>query len=236
MCMSYSGRCLLSNYMANRDANRGDCAQPCRWNYTLMEEKRPGEHYPIYEDERGTYIFNSKDLCLIDRIPQLISAGVDSLKIEGRMKSLYYVASVVRTYRLAIDEYVEKGSYDQEFYRKELTKVSHRDYTEGFAFDKPSEKDHNYDTTSYIRDYDFVAMVTDYNASTQTATLQVRNKISEGDVVEILSPQHSGASFSIQNLRNEEGESIPNAPHPQQKVFIQSDKPLTPWDLIRKKR
>ncbi|MBF7095766.1 peptidase U32 family protein [Alkalibacter mobilis] len=236
MCMSYSGRCLLSNYMANRDANRGDCAQPCRWNYTLMEEKRPGEHFPIYEDERGTYIFNSKDLCMIHRIPELVGAGIDSFKIEGRMKSLYYVATVVGVYRRAIDAYFEdpKGYVFNPEWFEELQKVSHRGYTEGFAFEKPGFTEHNYSTSSYTRNYDFTGSVLGYDDQTKLAKIEVRNKTFSGETLELMSPGKAPREFVVSKIIDEEGNEVENAPHPKQIIYVPMEEKPTQWDLLRR--
>jgi putative protease len=236
MCMSYSGRCLLSNYMANRDANRGDCAQPCRWNYTLMEEKRPGEHFPVYEDSRGTYIFNSKDLCMIKRIPELIGAGIDSFKIEGRMKSLYYVATVVGVYRRAIDAYFndpEGYSFNPEWF-EELQKVSHRGYTEGFAFEKPGQEEHNYSTSSYTRNYDFTGSILDYDKDKKLAKIEVRNKIFSGETMELMSPGKEPKEFIISQIIDEEGNTLEDAPHPKQIIYVPCEEEATKWDLLRR--
>ncbi|SHE28311.1 peptidase U32 family protein [Alkalibacter saccharofermentans] len=236
MCMSYSGRCLLSNYMANRDANRGDCAQPCRWNYTLMEEKRQGEHFPVYEDARGTYIFNSKDLCMIKRIPELVGAGIDSFKIEGRMKSLYYVATVVGVYRRAIDAYFndpEGYSFNPEWF-EEVQKVSHRGYTEGFAFEKPGQEEHNYSTSSYIRNYDFTGSVLGYDKEKKLAKIEVRNKIFSGETMEIMSPGKEPREFIINQIIDEEGSTLEDAPHPKQIIYVPCEEETTKWDLLRR--
>lgn len=236
MCMSYSGRCLLSNYMAGRDANRGDCAQPCRWNYSLMEEKRPGEHYPIEEDERGTYIFNAKDLCLIQRIPELVQAGVDSFKIEGRMKSLFYVSTVTGVYRQAIDAYYkdpEHYTFDP-LWLEELQKISHRGYTEGFAFEKPGSDAHHYNTSTYTRDYDFVGSIQGYDEEEKVALVEVRNKMVVGDELEWMSPGKSPKTVTIRSITDEEGTAMEAAPHPKQIVRIPMEGTPTPWDLLRK--
>ncbi len=236
MCISYSGRCLLSNYMAGRDANKGECAQPCRWKYALVEEKRPGIYYPLVEDAMGSYIFNSQDLCLIHHLPALLEAGVSSLKIEGRMKSIHYVATVVNAYRRALDEYYRDPrnySFDPAWY-EEITKVSHRDYTTGFLFGKPDEKDHNYGTSSYLRDYDFVGLVLDYDKGTGWATVEQRNNFGVGDVLEFFGPSLEVFSQSLTELQDEEGEGIDVAPHPQQIVRMPVDEPVSKWDLIRR--
>ena len=199
MCISYSGRCLLSNFMAGRDANRGECAHPCRWNYSLMEEKRPGEFYPVIEDERGSYVFNSKDLCMIEHIPDLIDAGLDSLKIEGRIKSIFYVATVVGAYRKAIDAYYENRS-DYKFnpdWLDEVGKASHRLFTTGFYYNKPKENEQNYETSQYIRDYTFVGLVKVYDSATGFAEVEQRNKISIGDEIEVFGP---GLEYFIQTV------------------------------------
>jgi len=216
MCISYSGRCLLSSYMAARDSNRGSCAQSCRWRYSLMEEKRPGEYFPIEEDSKGTYIMNSKDLSMLDNIPELMEAGISSLKIEGRNKSEYYVAIIVNAYRKAIDLYYS----DPENYqlptvlKEELYKVSHREYYTGFFFNEPKEDGIIYNTNNHIREYDVVAIVYDYDEGTQIATCKQRNKFVLGDTVEILSSNSVGESFIIEKLFNEEGIDIESCPHP----------------------
>jgi len=238
MCISYSGRCLLSNYMAGRDANRGDCAQACRWKYYLMEEKRPGEYFPIFEDEKGTYIFNSKDLCMIEYIPEMVKAGIRSFKIEGRVKSSYYVATVLRSYRMAIDEYLK----DPENYRfkpewlDEIKKASHRDFTTGFYFRKPTKDDQVYTSSTYIRGYDFVGLVLDYNPNTKFATVEQRNRMYLGDEVEVFGPGKDFFTQKINIMLDEEGNEIDVAPHPQQIVRIKMERDVEPWDIIRKSR
>ncbi|SDY46693.1 putative protease [Proteiniborus ethanoligenes] len=238
MCISYSGRCLLSNYMANRDANRGECAQSCRWKYHLVEEKRPNEYYPIYEDEKGTYIFNSKDLCMIEHMPELIDAGVKSFKIEGRMKSPYYVATIVRSYRMAIDAYLaDKANYSyDEKWLEEIKKASHRDHTTGFYFSKPSGDEQLYTSSSYIRDYDFVGLVLDYDKDTGVATVEQRNRIFVGDEVEVFGPNKDYFNQIVEKMWNSEDSEIDVAPHAQQIIKIKMDKPVEAWDIIRKPR
>lgn len=238
MCISYSGRCLLSNYMANRDANRGECAQPCRWKYNLVEEKRPGEFYPIYEDEKGTYIYNSKDLCMIEHIPELINSGIKSFKIEGRMKSPYYVATIVRSYRMAIDAYFseqENYKYNQKWLQ-EIKKASHRDHTTGFFFGKPTGDEQLYTSSSYIRTYDFVGLVLDYNEGTGIASIEQRNRIFVGDEIEVFGPNKEHFNQVIEKMWDKEGNEIEVAPHAQQIIEIKMDKPVTTWDIIRKPR
>mgnify|MGYP000125131977 CR=1 FL=1 len=188
MCMSYSGRCLISNYMTGRDANMGDCAQPCRYKYHVVEEKRPGEYFPIEEHEEGTFLFNSKDLCMIEHLPQVIDSRILSLKIEGRVKSSYYVATVIRSYRMALDAYLaDPGNYKYNpAWLDEIKKVSHRDFTTGFFFKKPGTEDHVYTHSSYIRGYDFVGMVLDYDRETGIATVEQRNRMFVGDEIEVM--------------------------------------------------
>lgn len=190
MCISYSGRCLLSNYMVGRDANRGECAHPCRYKYYLVEEKRPGQYIPIEEDERGTHIFNSKDMCMLEYIPELIQSGIKSFKIEGRMKSAYYVATVVRAYRMAIDSYMQnKESYSlKKEWLDEVNKASHREFGTGFFFSKPDSSGQVYETSAYVRDFAFVGMVLDYDAQMGIATIEQRNKMVLGDTIEIIGP------------------------------------------------
>jgi putative protease len=238
MCISYSGRCLLSNYMAGRDANRGECAHPCRWKYYLVEEKRPGEYVPVFEDEKGTYFFNSKDLCMINHIPELIDSGLSSLKIEGRMKSIYYVANTVRVYRKAIDEYYkspESYKFDPQWI-DELSKVSHREFTTGFYLDKPTEKDQLYFSSSYIREYDFIGIVLDYDEKTGLATIEQRNRIFKGDDIEIIGPDYKMFGQKVKIMLDDKGKEIEVAPHPQQKIKILMEKPVEQYYMLRKKR
>lgn len=237
MCISYSGRCLLSNFMTHRDANRGACSHPCRWSYSLVEQKRPGEYIPVEEDERGTYFFNSKDLCMIKHIPEIIESGIDSLKIEGRMKSIFYVAVTVGAYRKAIDKYYEDPQnyeFDPEWY-EELTKVSHRDFTTGFYFDKPTDEDQNYDSSSYVKDYVFLGIVRSYDEETGYATVEQRNKLVIGDEVEIFGPGEKFFKQKLEIMLNDEGEPIEAAPHAQQIIQIKTDKPVKENFMIRRK-
>ena len=238
MCISYSGRCLLSNFIIERDANRGMCAHPCRWKYALVEEQRPGQYYPIEEDERGTYILNSRDLCMIEYIPELAKSGISSIKIEGRMKSVFYVATIVSAYRKAIDAYyADPENYRfKEEWMTELKKVSHREFTTGFYFDKPTNKDQNYQTSAYTRDYTFTGLVKSYDSKTGYAVVEQRNKMVIGDEIEVFGP---GTDFFVQNLTemyNEEGEPIEAAPHPQQILKIKMDKPVKENFMLRKKK
>ena len=236
MCISYSGRCLMSNYLTGRDANRGSCAQPCRWNYALVEEKRPGQYFPVLEDERGTYIFNSKDMCLLPYLPDVIASGVDSLKIEGRMNSVHYAASVVKAYREAIDSYFaapEQFEVKKEWV-EELDKVSHRAYTTGFYYGRPTEKDQIYGTSSYTQTSDFVGLVLDYDEKTGFATVEQRNNMKVGQEIEIFQPHLAGYRQILQEMYNDEGEAIQVAPHPQQIVKIRMDKPVEPYGILRR--
>ena len=238
MCISYSGRCLLSNYMVGRDSNRGLCAHPCRWKYSLMEEKRPDEYFPVYENDRGTFIFNSKDLCMIEHIPELVESGVVSVKIEGRMKSSFYVATVIKAYRKAIDEYYADPQ-NYEFNPKwldEISKASHREYTKGFYFQKPGADEQVYTNSSYIREYDFVGLVLEYDKATGVAKVEQRNRIFEGEEVEIVPPEGDFFIQVIKDLKNEEGNAISVAPHAQMILYIPIEKEVRPYTILRKKR
>lgn len=237
MCISYSGRCLLSNYMTGRDSNRGLCAHPCRWKYHLVEEKRPGEYYPVYENERGTFIFNSKDLCLIEYLPQIINSGVSSLKIEGRMKSAYYVATVVKAYRQALDAYYALGEnykFDPKWL-EEVSKASHREFTTGFYFEKPSSETQIYHTSSYIRDYDFIGLVLEYDSNTGIAKIEQRNKMNLGEEIEVVNPKGDFFVQTIDSMKNEEGEPIDTAPHPQMIVYMPMKQEVIPYAMLRRK-
>lgn len=237
MCISYSGRCLLSNYMAARDANKGLCAGACRWKYYLMEEQRPGEYMPFFEDDKGSYIFNSKDLCLIEYLPQIIEAGISSIKIEGRMKSSFYVASIVSGYRRAIDAYYNNPDnyvFDSKI-MEEISKVSHRDYTTGFFLNKPDADTQIYNTSSYIRGYDFVGVVKAYDNTTKIAKIEQRNKINLGDEIEILRPDGSYFTQIVKEMKNEEGAFIESAPHAQMIMFIPMEQEAGEFSLLRKK-
>ena len=236
MCMAYSGRCLLSNYMTGRDANMGECAQPCRWKYNLVEEKRPGEYIQIIEDEKGTYFMNSKDLCMIEYIPDIIKSGITSLKIEGRMKTTYYVAMVVKAYRAAIDNYY-KDPRNWQFDSKwmdELKKASHRDFSTGFYLGKPSHIDHHYDNRSYTRNYSFIGIVKDYDSSTKIATIEQRNRFFLGDDIEIVGPKEE-ITMIITEMWNEDMEPIKVAPHPQQIIKIRTEAPIGENYILIKK-
>lgn len=238
MCMSYSGRCLISNYMTGRDANMGDCAQPCRYKYYVVEEKRPGEYFPIEEHDEGTFLFNSKDLCMIEHLPEVVNSGIMSLKIEGRVKSAYYVATVIRSYRMAIDAYMkdpENYKYNEDWL-KEIKKVSHRDFTTGFYFGRPKDDAQVYTSSSYIRGYDFVGMVLDYDEETKIATIEQRNRIFVGEEVEVFGPGKDYFTQKIEKMWDKNDNEIDVAPHAQQILKIKMDYPVERYDLVRKGR
>ncbi len=238
MCISYSGRCLLSNYMTSRDSNMGACSHPCRWNYKLVEEKRPGQYMDVFENERGSFIFNSKDLCMIEHIPELVQSGISSLKIEGRVKTPYYVATVVGAYRREIDRYFENPDnykFNPEEYA-ELCKVSHRPYTTGFYYRKPDENSQVYETSSYIRDYELIGIVLDYDAETKIATVAQRNRFFKGDEIEIIRPMKPYFTQTIEYMENEDGEEIDVAPHAEQIVKIPLIEPAEAGAMLRKKK
>ncbi|MBR5318711.1 MAG: U32 family peptidase [Peptococcaceae bacterium] len=236
MCISYSGRCLLSNYMTDRDSNQGQCAQACRWNYNLVEEKRPNEFYPIQEDERGTYVFNSQDLCLLQHLPELIETGIKSLKIEGRMKSAYYVATIIRAYRNMIDAYYGEAevSGDIQFWLDELQKVSHRPYTTGFYFGKPENGALTLESSQYIRPYDFIGVVKEYDAASGMATIEQRNHFKVGDTIEFFSPQYGWFAHTITEMYDKDGNEITVAPHAQMVVRMPLTRAVYPMDMMRK--
>lgn len=234
MCMSYSGRCVMSNYMTGRDSNRGACAQPCRYKYYLVEEKRPGEYFPIIEDDKGSYIMNSKDLCMIEHIPELMESGIYSFKIEGRMKSSYYVAAIVKSYRQAIDAYLEnpEGYELKQSWVDNLLKVSHRSYHTGFYFNEPNKQ--VYDTSSYVRDYDIVGVVKEYDEVNKIATIEQRNRVFEGDKVEVLSPVGENYEIVLSDMHDGKGEKIEVAPRAQMIFSIKVDAPLKVKDMLIK--
>ena len=233
MCVSFSGRCLLSQYLVNRDANRGECAQPCRWGYHLMEEKRPGEYLPIFEDEKGTYILNAKDLCMIDHIDKLADAGVTSLKIEGRAKSAYYVAVVTNAYRMAVDEYYKSPDCFKlpEWIHDEVYKVSHRKYSNGFFFGTPQESQY-YENSGYIRNFDVVAVVESCDGETVFCTQ--RNRFFAGDTVEILSPGKKPVEIKLDKLFDENGVEISTANHAMMKFSFKSSLTFPKGTVIRR--
>jgi Collagenase and related proteases len=236
MCMGYSGKCLLSNYITGRDSNRGTCTQPCRFKYHLYEEKELGNYEKVNQGDNGMYFMNSKDLCMIKHIPELIEAGINSLKIEGRMKSSYYVASVVKAYRQAIDRYMEDPEnykYDSKW-MKELEKPSHRPYTTGFYFDEEIRQ--NYETSAYIHNYDMVGVVLSYDKETQIAMVHQRNKVCNGDLVEVLAIKGENVITKLENMKNESGESIESASHPQMIFTVKSEEELKVNDILVKRK
>lgn len=235
MCISYSGRCLLSNFMVGRDSNKGMCAHPCRWKYALVEEKRPGEYYPVEEDDRGTYIMNSGDLCMIEHIEDMDKAGVSSLKIEGRMKSVFYVATTVGAYRKAIDDYYAGKPFDRSLL-EEVGKVSHRKFTTGFFYNKPSGEDQDYLTSDYVREYTFVGKVLEYYPEEKMAKVEQRNKMVTGDEIEVFGPGRPYFTQRIEWMKNEEGEQVESAPHPKQILYMNMDQPVEGEFLLRKKK
>ena len=235
MCISYSGRCLLSNYFTGRDANRGACTHPCRWKYAVVEETRPGEYMPVYENERGTFIFNSKDLCMIEHIPELVDAGIDSFKIEGRMKTALYVATVARTYRKALDDYFEspkKYEENMEWYRTQIASCTYRQFTTGFFFGKPGEDDQIYDNNTYIKGYTYLGQVQEKDGN--RIKIEQKNKFSVGETIEIMKPDGRNVFARVEAIVNEEGESQESAPHPKQILFVTLSEPADVYDILRR--
>ncbi len=237
MCISYSGRCLLSNYFTGRDANLGACTHPCRWKYYLMEENRPGEYLPVFENDRGTYIFNSKDLCMIEYIPEIVDAGIDSLKVEGRMKTALYVAAVARTYRRAIDDFFEspiKYMDNLEYYRQEIAKCTYRQFTTGFFFDKPKADAQIYDNNVYVKEYTYLGIVGSVTED-GAAALEQRNKFTVGETVEIMRKNGDNIAAEVLEIKDEEGNLMESCPHPKQKIFVKFSAEVEEFDLIRQK-
>ena len=237
MCISYSGRCLLSSFMAGRDANRGACTHPCSWKYSIVEESRPGEYMPVYENERGTYIFNSKDLCMIEHIPEMLNAGIDSFKIEGRMKTALYVATVARTYRLAIDEFIQDENLYKKripFYKSEISKCTYRQYTTGFFFGKPDENTQIYDTNTYIKEYTYLGIVGEQNAQ-GLYHIEQRNKFSVGETIEVMRPNGDNILVTVKRITDERGVDMESAPHPKQQLYIDLGVKLEQYDVLRRK-
>jgi len=237
MCISYSGRCLLSNYFTGRDANQGACTHPCRWKYAVVEETRPGEYMPVYENERGTYLFNSGDLCMIEYIPELMDAGIDSLKVEGRMKTALYVAAVARTYRKAIDDYfISEETYrsHMEWYREEIGKCTYRKFTTGFYFGKPDGNTQIYDNSTYISEYKYLGIVEETDGW-GFARISQRNKFCQGDEIEIMKPDGRNVSVTVRHLYDEEGTEVSGAPHPKQVLYLDLSERAEKYDLLRVK-
>lgn len=239
MCISYSGRCLLSNYFTGRDANQGACTHPCRWKYAVVEEKRPGEYLPVYENERGTYIFNSKDLCMIEYIPEIVEAGIDSLKIEGRMKTALYVATVARTYRKAIDDFFEspeKYRANMDWYQAEISKCTYRQFTTGFYFGKPDENTQIYDNNTYVNEYIYLGIVEEVaGAEKKLARIEQRNKFSVGDAIEIMKPDGTNLSTEVLAMYNGELEPVESCPHSKQVIWLELSRMPQEYDLLRVK-
>ena len=236
MCISYSGRCLLSNYFTGRDANQGECTHPCRWKYSVMEETRPGEYFPVYENERGTYIFNSKDLCMIEHIPDLMEAGIDSFKIEGRMKTALYVATVARTYRKAIDDYLESPQkYEQNmpWYMEQIKSCTYRQFTTGFFYGKPSEETQIYDSNTYERGYTYLGTVGKKDEQ-DMYRIEQRNKFSVGEEIEIMKPDGQNVKVTVRAMKDEEGNEMESCPHPKQVFYVDVGEPLEEYDILRR--
>ena len=241
MCISYSGRCLLSSFLTGRDANRGACTHPCRWKYAVMEESRPGEYMPLYENERGTYIFNSKDLCMIEHIPELVEAGIDSFKIEGRMKNALYAATVTRAYRRAIDDYfASPGKYAAglSWYKEEIRKCTHRHYSTGFYFGKPSEESQIYDSSTYVNEYTYLGRIEETAvdaANSALAKFEQRNKFSLGESLEIMKPDGRTLEATVEGLYTAEGEPVDSCPHARQILWVKLSAGADEGDLLRRK-
>ena len=237
MCISYSGRCLLSNYFTGRDANQGACTHPCRWKYAVVEEKRPGEYLPVYENERGTYIFNSKDLCMIEHIPELMESGIDSFKIEGRMKTALYVATVARTYRRVIDDYKQSPELYREhmaWYQEQISNCTYRQFTTGFFFGKPSDEAQIYDNNTYVKEYTYLGIVGEQNEE-GLYRVEQRNKFSVGESIEVMKPDGANITVTVQRIVDEEGNDMESAPHPKQVLYIDLGQPLAMYDILRRK-
>ena len=236
MCISYSGRCLLSSYLAGRDANRGACTHPCRWKYSVVEETRPGEYMPVFENERGTFIFNSKDLCMIEHMDVLLNSGIDSLKIEGRMKTALYVATVARTYRKAIDDYMEspeKYRENMDWYRDQISNCTYRQFTTGFFYGKPDENTQIYDSNTYVKEYTYLGYAEEVDEKGLVHITQ-RNKFTVGEEIEIMKPDGRNLTVTVKAIYDEEGNSVESAPHPQQKLMVDLGGDVEKYDLLRR--
>ncbi len=235
MCISYSGRCLLSNFMVGRDANQGACTHPCRWKYSIVEETRPGEVMPVFENERGTYIFNSKDLCMIEHIPELIDAGVDSLKIEGRMKTALYVATVARTYRKAIDDYKaspELYEKNMPWYLDQISNCTYRQFTTGFFFGKPNEDSQIYDNNTYVKEYTYLGIIGEERDGTYR--IEQRNKFSVGETIEVMKPNGDNIEVVVKRILTEDGQEQESAPHPKQVLYVDLGIEVDQYDILRR--
>lgn len=235
MCISYSGRCLLSNFLTGRDANQGACTHPCRWKYNVVEEKRPGEYFPVEENDRGTYIFNSKDLCMIEHIPELVEAGIDSFKIEGRMKTALYVATVARTYRKAIDDYLEseeKYRQNLSYYKEEIGKCTYRQFTTGFYFGKPGADEQVYDSNEYVKDYIYIGKVESVDEQDRVHFIQ-RNKFVTGQQIEAMLFDGTNEILTVNAIWNEKGEEVDSAPHPKEQLTVDLGMGLPVGTILR---
>ncbi len=236
MCISYSGRCLLSNYFTGRDANQGACTHPCRWKYAVVEETRPGEYFPVYENDRGTYIFNSKDLCMVGHIPELVKAGIDSFKIEGRMKTALYAATVARTYRKAIDDYFcseETWRANLPWYLEQIRGCTYRQFTTGFFFGRPDENSQIYGESTYAKDYTYLGLVGKRNEE-GLYQIEQRNKFSVGEIIEVMKPDGSNIQVAVKKIQDENGNGMESAPHPKQVLYIDLGQPLAEFDILRR--
>ncbi len=236
MCISYSGRCLLSNFLVGRDANQGACTHPCRWKYSVVEETRPGEYMPVYENERGTYIFNSKDLCMIEHIPELIDAGIDSFKIEGRMKTALYVATVARTYRKAIDDYKKDPELyrkNMEWYKEEIGKCTYREFTTGFYFGKPTTDSQIYDSNTYVKNYTYLGTAEEVRED-GCCRIEQKNKFSVGEQIEIMKPDGRNVLVTVKGITDEDGNTMESAPHPKQALWVDLGSEVSPYDILRR--
>ena len=236
MCISYSGRCLLSNYFTGRDANQGACTHPCRWKYAVMEESRPGEYLPVEENERGTFIFNSKDLCMIEHIPDLVEAGIDSLKVEGRMKTALYVATVARTYRKALDDYQKDPKLyekNMDWYRDQISNCTYRQFTTGFFYGKPSEEAQIYDSNTYVKEYTYLG-ITGEQRSDGLYCIYQRNKFSVGEEIEIMKPDGRNVTVNVAAIFDDDGNPMESAPHPKQKLWVDLGGKAEKYDILRR--
>lgn len=236
MCISYSGRCLLSNYLVGRDANQGACTHPCRWKYSIVEEKRPGEYMPVFENERGTYIFNSKDLCMVEHMDDILNSGIDSLKIEGRMKTALYVATVARTYRKALDDYFEdpkKYEANMEWYKEEIGKCTYREFTTGFFYGKPSSDAQIYNSNTYVKNYTYLGTVESIDENGRSVFEQ-KNKFTVGETIERMKPDGTNVSLKVIGIFDEDGNAQESAPHPKQMLHVVFDGETEPQDILRR--
>ena len=235
MCISYSGRCLLSNYLVGRDANQGACTHPCRWKYSIVEETRPGEYMPVFENERGTYIFNSKDLCMIEHIPEILEAGIDSLKIEGRMKTALYVATVARTYRKAIDDYQkdpELYKQNMPWYLDQISNCTYRQFTTGFFFGKPDETSQIYDNNTYVKEYTYLGIIGEEKDGLYR--VEQRNKFSVGETIEVMKPNGENVEVTVKRILTEDGAEQESAPHPKQVLYVDLGMKVDAYDILRR--